>query len=362
MGKYDKDRFLKELAVRFCLARGAVPFLEVVVRSLSDLSDTVEVLTDLDVVGVEAIGDGGLRRTIFDCKSANKMSSINRAFWAAGVKDYTGCDEAYVILKNRAVHNHRISALSVGVDLHDEGSFRDLGSTIDPAFPADDCYQASVQRWNEVYDVYQKNAWSESLFDLARNVIPLTQAPWSTFRRVIAELRAAHGHIDPAKDEHVALLFDITASTFVLWTALARDIRRFYEPTMGKAEFEKVLRYYLWGGKESYDIRQQMREKASLGSGNQAAVELPSWDRLVSFAGLIVSAPQSVLECGYACREISMRFACGQNSNFDSRLAKHLESNSRIRQFAVALSEYLVTAGGLPRDMAKRMQKTLFEL
>ena len=51
MGKYDKDRYYKELAVRYCLARGAVPFLEVVVRNVSDLSDSVAVLTDIDVLG-----------------------------------------------------------------------------------------------------------------------------------------------------------------------------------------------------------------------------------------------------------------------------------------------------------------------
>jgi len=134
MGKYDKDRYYKELAVRYCLARGSVPFLEVAVPSVADLSDSVEVLTDIDVLGVATYGDDGLRRTIFDCKTTNKMSSVNRAFWAAGLKGYAGCDDAFVILKTKAVHNHRISALSINVDLHTEDSFADLGRTIDPAF------------------------------------------------------------------------------------------------------------------------------------------------------------------------------------------------------------------------------------
>ena len=249
MGKYDKDRFQKELAVRFCLARGTVPFVEVVVRSSSDLSDTVEVLTDLDVVGIEATGDGSLRKTIFDCKTSNKLSSINRAFWAAGVKEYTRCNEAYVILRGKAVHNHRISALAMNVDLHDEQSFKDLGKTLDEAFPADDCYQAALSRWNSVYDSYVKNGWSEPLFDLARNVVPLIQTPWSTFRKILAELRTIRGHFDPAKDEHLAIFFDVLSSTFVLWAAMGRDIRRFYEPTMDKSTFQVVLRYYVWGGK-----------------------------------------------------------------------------------------------------------------
>lgn len=358
MGKYDKDRFQKELAVRFCLARGTVPFVEVVVRSSADLSDSVEVLTDLDVVGIEATGDGGLRRTIFDCKSSNKMSSINRAFWAAGVKEYTQCNEAYVILKSKAVHNHRISALAMNVDLHDEQSFKDLGKTLDESFPADDCYQAALARWNAVYDIYKMNAWSEHLFDLSRNIVPLTQTPWSTFRKILAELRAVRGFIDPAKDEHLAIFFDVLSSTFVLWAAMGRDIRRFYEPSMDKSSFQTVLRYYVWGGKESYSIRQQMRDRAATENGT--AVELPAWEALVAFAGLIVSAPQSILECAHVCREASIRAATGQNPDFEKQLLHLLKSNTRIRQFSAALADYLVIAGALPKDLSKRAQGVLF--
>lgn len=361
MGKYDKDRFQKELAIRYCLARGAVPFLEVVVSSASDLSDSVEVLTDLDVVGVETVGDGGLRRTIFDCKTTKKMSSVNRAFWAAGVKEYTGCDEAYVILKTKAVHNHRISALSIGVDLHDEQSFRDLGSTVDAAFPADNCYQASVERWNVVYDCYSKNTWAAPLFDIARNVAPLTRVPWGTFRRILAELRTARGQVDPAKDDHIAIFFDLLASTFVLWGALGRDIRRFYEPTMDKATFENILRYYLWGGRESYNIRQQMREKSRSGNAAVTAIELPAWDALVSFAGLIVAAPQCIIQCAYACRELSIKVAHGDNPDFDKKLAERATENTRIRQFSSALGSYLVAAGGLPKDFSKRVDGIVFD-
>jgi len=358
MGRYDKDRFQKELAVRFCLARRTVPFVEVVVRSSADLSDSVEVLTDLDVIGIEATGDGGLRRAIFDCKTGNKLSSINRAFWAAGVKDYTRCSEAYVILKNKAVHNHRISALAMNVDLHDEQSFTDLGKTLDEAFPADNCYQAALSRWNTVCDSYTKNGWAEPLFDLARNAVPLTPTPWGTFRKILAELRTIRGHVDPAKDEHLAIFFDVLSSTFVLWAAMGRDIRRFYDPSMDKEAFQAVLRYYVWGGKESYNIRQQMRDRAAIENGT--AVELPAWGALVTFAGFIVSAPQSILECAHVCREASIRVAAGPNSKFDEHLSYRLKSNTRIRQFSVALGDYLVNAGGLPKDLSKRAQVLLF--
>src|ERR1700730_13037305 len=358
MGKYDKDRYYKELAVRYCLARGAVPFLEVVVPNVADLSDSVEVLTDIDVLGVVTVGDGGLRRTIFDCKTTFKMSSVNRAFWAEGLKDYTGCDDAFVILKTKAVHNHRISALSIDVDLHTEESFKDLGRTIEPAFPADSCYQASVDRWNAVYDCYAANKWSEPLFNLARNSVPLTKSPWSVFRRLLAALQEVRGQFDPEKPPHVAIFLDVLASAFVLWAVLGRDIRRFYEPTMEKPAFEKILRYYLWGGKELYQIRQQMRER--MGSGNGSAGELPAWDSLLSFTGLIVGAPQSLLECAHVCREMSIRAATGPNETHDKIIAERLKSSSRLRQFSVALGDYLVAGGHLPKDMGKKVQGLLF--
>jgi len=92
-------------------------------------------------------------------------------------------------------------------------------------------------------------------------------------------------------------------------------------------------------------------------------VELPAWNALVSFAGLIVSAPQSILdECAHVCRELSIRAAGAGNTGYDKALSERLKANSRIRQFSTGLSAYLVTAGGLPNDMAKRVQTILFEM
>jgi hypothetical protein len=337
-----------------------MPFVEVIVRSVADVSESVEVLTDLDVLGIQATGDGRLHRTFFDCKTTSKMSPINRAFWAAGVKEYANCDEAYVLLKNKAVHNHRISALSVNVDLHDEESFKDLGRTYNAGFPANETYQGDINCWNDLFEFFQKNAWSEGLFDLARNVAPLSRSPWSTFRKIVAELRNARGVFDPNKSAHVAILFDVLASTFVLWAAMARDIRRFYEPAMDKASFEGTLRYYIWGGKEAYSIRQQMRDRST--TEQTSAVELPSWSLLVAFAGLIIGSPQSVLDCAFVCREISLRTASGNNADFDNALQKYVQSRPRVRQFTTSLSDYLVAAGTLPKEFASLAQEIVLNL
>lgn len=356
MGRFDKDRYQKELAIRYCLARKLLPFPEVLVPSFSDVSDSVEILSDLDVVGIEFVSDGEFRRTIFDCKTTNKMSAVNRAFWAAGVMEYVNCQHAFVILKNKAVHNHRISSLSMGVDLHTEASFIDLGKSEDVSFPVESAYQSSIERWNRVQVIYENNVWASELQNLNRNVTPLARSHAGTFRRYIAELRSVRGVFDPAKVGHFCIFLDCMSSLMVLWASLARDARRFYEPGIPKADFEKVLRYYLWGGKEQYQMRQQMREKAAAENSNIAAVELPAWEKLVSFVGLVIAEPKSIFECAYFCRELAFRVACGADATFDIELTRVVTSNTRVKQFSVGLADYLISACGIPRDMGKKVQ------
>ena len=352
MGNYDKDRHQKEMAIRYCLAQDMSPCLEVVIASASDLSDTSEVLTDLDVVGLVFIADGGFRRLIFDCKTTNKMSAVNRAFWAAGILQYSGCDEAFVILKNKAVYNHRLSALTIGVDLHDEASFEDLGNAREIGFNEDVNYQSSIDRWNAVFNVYSKNAWSEALFRTGRNAAPLTVQPWRTFRKMVSELKSVRGQIDPAKDEHVTIFFDVMAAIFILWSSMGRDIRRFYDPKMSKAEFEKALLYYIWGGKESYQIRQELRQKADTSGAIQ---DFPSWERHVSFAGLVIAGPQELFGCVNICREMSIRVLSGKLKEQEKRLSLMLSANKRARQFIMAASDYMIAACPLPNDLATRL-------
>lgn len=359
MGKYDKDRFQKELAIRFCLSRRMIPFIEVITNSSSDLSDSSEVLTDLDVAGVELSGSGSLRWSLFDCKSSGKLSGINRAFWARGVIDFVGYDQGYVLLKNRPVNNHRLSALKIDIDLHSEKSFRELGKTFSEDFANDKFYQSSIDRWEKVFDAYDKYTWSKNTFNLARNTVPVSKLPWNAFRRVLAELRACSGEYDPSKIEHTAIYWDLLASVMVLWAFLNHDIRRFYDPDMNKEEFEKILRYYFWGGRENYEIMQKMRELSGNKSGQG---DLPVWSKLVNYASITVSAPDCVLECAHICRELSIRCACSPKEEFDKEIENRFKSNNRLRQFISGMNNYLTEAGSLPMDMAKEADKLLFSL
>jgi hypothetical protein len=235
-----------------------------------------------------------------------------------------------------------------------------LGRVYSEAFPEDDCYQASIDRWNAVYEQYQACPWSKDLFDLARNIIPLTQSPSLIFRRILAELKSSRGEFDPEKKAHQVIFFDVLASAFILWAQLGRDIRRFSDSSMRRNDFDQILKYYLWGGKDSYLIKQQIKEKI-FKEGGGSNEEFPAWPTLLSFAGLVALAPQSILECSSVCREISLRLASSPNENFDKKLVETLTRNNRVRQLAGALGDYLVMAGKLPNDLSAKARSILYE-
>ncbi|MEC3886930.1 hypothetical protein [Xanthomonas campestris] len=360
MGALDKDRFQKQLAIRYCLARGMVPFPEVLVPSLSDISESLEVLTDLDVLGLEFVSDGDLRRFLFDCKTGSKLSAISRAFWARGVMTYTSCDHGYILLKSKAVSNHRLSSLSIDVDLHTEDSFVSVGKTLDLSFPRENYYQSSIDAWNEVDLCYSRNSWSSELRSLVRNVVPLASSPASVFRRVIAELRSGRGNFDPGKKEHVVVFLDAVASLMVLWASLARDARRFYLPGMAKDEFEKILRLYLWGGRDAYKVRQQLqKDRAGSDSSSSTVVDFPAWDKLVSYFGVVIDAPQETFKCAHFCREVAFREVSSPQPLLDAELSSFVSRSPRAKQFSVGLVDYLIQACGLPRDLGKAAESRL---
>lgn len=357
MGKYDKDRYQKELSLRFCLASGLVPFIEVIVSSASDLSDSVEILTDLDVVGIGSTLGGGLRRTLFDCKTTGKLSPINRAFWASGVCNYSRCDEAFVVLKNRAVHNHRVSALAMNIDLHDDSSLIDLGSAFDPAFNSDLRYQSSIDRWNAVFDAYYKNTWSSGVFNIGRNVAPISQRQTATYRSIIAELRSVRGHFDPAKDSHVGIFFDVLAGCFVLWASMARDARRFFDPQMSRDQFNSALLYYLWGGKDAFLLRKELRSLSA--SRSSKSEDYPGWTKMASAASLLIDAPHMILDCANLARDYSIKLISGTSASHENILKDHLAKNNRFRQFCLAISDHLVVSSGLPADTLIRISEVI---
>jgi hypothetical protein len=359
MAASDKDVFQKAKAIKFCLATGMIPFYEVNVSNLKELAEKPELLTDIDVLGIE-FDRMGTSRTLFDCKTNNKTSPINRAFWAAGVMAYVQADSAYVILKKAASEGHRLSAKSMGIRLFDESLFESHASALSARYNDKPAYAANIDNWHVLHEVFRVNAPISKLGDFIRHYLPLEVDSAKALRGLIGYVRQAKGELDPAKAAHMGVFaYSVFALAFTVGP-IVRDFFDTFDPKQPKETFERFLRAYVWGGREQYLLRKRLRElMASQNESITAEIELGGWEDFVEMMRSFLDAPNEIKNCLIPLIELALRSVAGASADSDAIAKLDFVKSNRIRQFCFRLSSYLVTATGLPAEFDVRFRKDL---
>lgn len=361
MAATDKDVHQKRKAIQFCVASGLVPYYEVKVNNVKDLTEKPELLTDVDVLGV-AMDRGQIRRTVFDCKTTS-TSPINRAFWAAGLKAYVGAECAYVILKRVAPEAHKISARTLGIYLFTESLFDAHASALSPNYAGDSDYLFSMERWHSLHAALRVNAEFERLGLYLRDTVPLDPDAPKLVRGILGSLRLAQGELDPAKRDHMAIYAFSVFSFAVAMSKVSRDIFDVFDPKQSKEAFQGFLRDYIWGGREAYQLRKKLREVMKT-RGDQAGqeFELHAWNEFVELVRALLDSPESVFQCCTPLLSCSLRFLGKPEKVLDETLKLQMSVNNRQRQFAFRLSAYLAKACELPREFDEQLKSNLNEV
>jgi len=180
-------------------------------------------------------------------------------------------------------------------------------------------------------------------------------------RSLMAKFKKISPELDPTKDIH-RVLFKLTLVQFCLYMSeMVRDFHNIFNPEMDRTEFEKIIRYYVWGGKESYEIRQRLKAAIQSAKGITEAepFEFPAWERFVElFRGFL----DSPLLLGSVClplKDSAFRELSTTTADLDRRLSLRMGANNRVRQFILAAASYLIEATQLPRDFKDYLGKDL---
>jgi hypothetical protein len=363
MAILDKDTAQKEKAIRYCISNGILPYLEVAVDNVREITDIKTVITDLDVLGIEVSRRGIARKTLFDCKTVGKMSAINRAFWAAGVMTYTGCSESYVILTKKASEAHRVSARQLNVHLFQEQEFVAYAQSANINYLDTLSYSSRISNWHSFYEIFQKYTTLKPLGEYLNTKLPLEKDSARSLRELIGIVRANKGELDPAKNEHMAVYSSIILSFILIMAPISSQIGDIYNQDMSKSDYERVLRYYIWGGRESYIQRRNLKNTALEAAGSKKAeLELPGWNDFVQVSRTFLDSPSELREALIPCREISLRCISTLSDDIDSQLQLKIERSNRINQFMIAASTYIYKATGMPRDFHENLLEIILSL
>lgn len=363
MAALDKDTVQKEKAIRYCISNGVLPYLEVVVDNVREITDIKTVITDIDVLGVEISRRGVTRKILFDCKTVGKMSAINRAFWASGVMAYTKCEEAYVILNKKSSEAHRVSARSLNVHLFQEQDFDSYAQSANINYLDILNYTSKVLNWHSFYAVFEKNIKLKNLGDYLNNKLPLEQDHAKSLRELLGIIRTNKGELDPAKSEHMAVYCFIILSFLLVMAPICAQFADIYDQEMSQSEYEKVLRYYIWGGREGYIQRRDLKNTILEASGSKKGeLELPGWENFVQVSRTFLDAPSEIRETLIPCREISLRCVSTIEKESDKQLYLKIKKSNRISQFIRAASNYICKSTGLPKDFHDNFLNILAQL
>ncbi|MCO6060380.1 hypothetical protein NG726_27475 [Pseudomonas sp. MOB-449] len=363
MAVLDKDTHQKEKAIRYCISNGLLPFLEVIVNNVREITDVRTVITDLDVLGLEVSRRGEVRRTLFDCKTVNKMSAINRAFWAAGVMSYTASEESYVILSKKASEAHRVSAKSLKVHLFQESDFDSYAESSSINYLDTMRYSAHISSWHDYYALFDKSDALKAIGEYINARIPLEKDYAKSLRELLGIIRLYKGELNPAKNEHMAVYCSIVLSFLLVMIPISSQLADVNDASLSRDEYEMILRYYIWGGRESYIQRREMKYSVQDAAGlKRAELELPGWDRFVDVSRGLLDAPAEIKSVLIPCRELSLRYVSTIERAKDLQLKAGIRSSNRVLQFLLAASDYLCAATGLPKDFHISMKEALVDI
>ena len=359
----DKDRFQKEQAIRFCVLSGRLPFLEVNVENVKELRDTSTTITDIDVLGCIVDLSGKQRRVIFDCKTLGKTSPINRAMWASGLMAYTGCDEAFIILRKKASEAHRMSAKKLNVHLFDESQFKAYAESFSPSFSLDHSYQTNIDNWSRHAEIYKKGSEFEKFGNFLNNELPLEAEPPRGIKRLIAALGKGRGEFDPSKVAHQAVFCHALMMFSYMMAMAVHELVNIVDHDAKKDDFDRLIRYYIWGGRDTYARRQRMNDLFVMqGNGDNERLDLPEWEGFLELTRNMMDSPNDVIACCSPLRELSLKKITEPVAEKDEKLAQAVANSSRIRQFSIAQARYLIKATRLPTDFEEVLSQDFDEL
>jgi hypothetical protein len=363
MPSLDKDIYQKEAAIRFCLINGLIPFLEVNVSNFRELSETSTVITDIDVLGARVDSTGRPTRVVFDCKTLGKTSPINRAFWAAGLMQFTKCNEAFIILRKKSSQAHRLSAKQVGVHLFDEQQFRNYSESCSLLFGQDYCYSSDIQNWSKLIEASTGNQALSQFVSFISSDLPLEADAVKGLRRFVAALQKVKGELNPDNVKHRSIFyFSLTVFSFLM-SQIVHDLRNIVDFDADKISFEKILKYYIWGGRDSFILRDKLTKMFVNNKTDEASSEpeLRAWPEFLELVRSLLDAPDDVLSCAFPLREIGFSYLAENAEHKEQHLTTLVSGNRRIRQYSMAQCKYLVAAFKLPKEFNEVLEMRLDE-
>lgn len=347
-----RDRVQKEKVLRYVISKDWFPQLEVDVSSHLTTGNKVLNITDIDVMASIPDDFCGYRTLIFDCKTGRRPSPISRALWQKGLMSRVGADRGICILgKTEIEADHRYTAAQLGINLISETEFEDFASATSSRYKEGIGALANINLWDQFFSIGSAFTKLIPAITFSKSQYWMAENESEACRKTLMLLLELRPELDPAKREHVALVGDLTALFMHSLAIIVSKIFSQYLQPRQRDDLSNALLYLLYGGRDSYQMRNILRQKMLAARGVEkvdTVLSLPEWDVFVQTVRQTLDSPVELNRTPLIIREISWSLLSGTG---DREFAKKLSSRfPQGARFAVLGLDYVCKATQLPPE------------
>ncbi len=359
-----KDKDQKKKALQYCVSKRWFPQLEVDVHPPLSVARKTAYMTDLDVFASAPDDFVGFRNIVFDCKTLARESPVNRSLWLRGVLDRMHAVQGFCVLKKNSIEaDHKLVATRLGVILLAEDEFDIFADATSPLYRAKPSHTADMNAWDSLFGIKDKYPALIPALQFCRSEYWMQDEPGEACRKTVATLHEVRAELDPAREEHVALVADLAALFGRTLAMLASYLFRAYLHPKNQHDLEEAVKVLLYGGRDAYEHRNQLYRLLKEKSGTSATLSdlaLPEWGQFVQLMRQLLDAPLEASRAPLILRELAFAHLAGST---DLSFAKTLcEESPQAGRFAVLILSYLLKSGRLPVEFGKQLEPELLGL
>ncbi|EKK02898.1 hypothetical protein RBSH_01591 [Rhodopirellula baltica SH28] len=350
-----KDAKQKDLLFKHFSAQGWFSIPEVPVYFSAGEHHKQKLITDIDVFGIRPNDNLRWEVLLGDCKTLKGQSPANRVIWLSGLMSNYNASEGYIVLQRRANQpieaDHKLFASSMSVFLLDEKDFKTFDHAM--VFPdGTDTHSYGAADFEQLWSLRKRFPGLDPLVEFVSSGAWETAEFTHLLRRAIGEGKASAKEIDPAKQEHNAMVVNL-ASVFSVGLAacVGKVFQRHLHPSTEK-ELSDALKTVIWGGKEQYkffsDLRKQLLEARGQQHVDDNNLSLPQWERFVQLSRKMLENPKAAFQVPQLLQLASIDLNFGREilPCFDNGQQQSL-------MLAMHVVDYVARSSGLPEEVRK---------
>ncbi|MFZ5451412.1 MAG: hypothetical protein ACOZF2_06030 [Thermodesulfobacteriota bacterium] len=355
-----KDHDQKEMLYKHFRAQGWMAQIEVPIITEKGIKKKPPQVTDIDVLGIRPSAELRWHLIIGDCKTWVHISPVNRVLWVRGLQQAMQASSSIVLVKRRErqqiERDHKLFADQLGVLLIQEEEFATYDQSV--------IYPAGSAAYEESIDVLEAiRTRIGGGFPPLRGLVQwLMCGAWAIIdhaillRKLMGQIQKARGEIDPRRDDHLALIFEMASAFGIPFASLTGKVFRSHLKPDQRELLEDAVRLIIWGGREQYDFYNAVRQQLIAAKGGDPGEQLafPNWNEFLELLRNYLEAPHLAFKTPQLLRSVGMGVFTGAPadalSRIDDRMLLHL---------ALKLAVYVCRAAKLPQDAVERM-KALF--